>query len=655
MQPYDMVLQAVSHRIQQLEEEMEIIKLQLDISTKTKLFKSIKNNTTLFLEYNIFTILHKSYCEYYQHMKSTYEPNCSLKRVVLKHISAFQKLQLTSIIEEIFGHQCALQTIHHDLHLLLDNSENQHQNSNVYENLKEDGENENLNRNINEIENIKCNDDEGTVESILKTVSFMFPFNIIIPILNDQNFFEFLLKTSLCFINDEKDYKTCILAIYGKLKIVNNLDKYIIVAIAEILLNFFVLEKLERNNSGTIERFYFCQNADLMISRDIFRDLGIEKSFPQINNHEEAMENNQKDNELIDEFYNLKQYEKFIFSNGLKIKIQTEQFEYLQDDYSLVNRSDEIRFFALEFMKIATKVSISMICNQVWRFIDWMKEILSHDNTPVGADETFSFVVCIVCFSKCPFFPKILKTLEKNCVDEFRSSSQIDYYIAQLRAAADFIMKYEKIGTPEKTYLSPYKIEGVTENDAILLEGFVIYAIPKFEITEDPKEKSILCYTGNKSDVSVVYPFSELDPNNKSIFVDTPLGKVKLLTNMRIKTKLILISNNKAYDESEYDVQLVSNLMVLLPKKIPEPKTTPIDHLLSLYNEYWKCGKDVQKDTFERMKKIQQKLYSKKLISNESITGVINVQTVEAIKSKFQFKNGDFFINAHIYTRILSM
>ena len=591
------IISGVRRRIRQLETELRLLEQQLEFITKIPGFDK-DEATVLSLEHNIYVILHKNYCAYLDTFCERASIRYPLKKIIEVHLECLNEMQLTSFMEEVFGHQCAIQMI----------------------------------------TGVSIETAGDTPEHILKAVSNMLPFNLIVPILHDERFLDVLFRTVEGYKPTE--HKKWLLNLWNPLMALK-LDKYVIVALSEIFLSFFVEDEIE-NSFRDLNEVYSCVvNSRMLISRGLSAfELPPCVSELKVNKEIEPEEK---------PLYSLSEWKSHWPSEAVEKKVQKAMLPGL-------------RHIALELRKCETQISVSTAVYKLWRAFDWLTKALAQEGDMVGADESFTFYVLELCEADMTRLPMILGAMEKFVIEEFKIS-KVAYLLTQTRIAVDWIVKQD-MEAQRDVVLMPMRTFGETEalsRQKILLSGFKLYTIPLFR---DATVRPFPYFTGQTDDVVTLYEYdvaSKDDTFKDWQFLKTPQGYVMVLEPTRIHEWNMIEVVNGSYDVSEPMIEAVSNFMVLLPMKLSNPKTAPLTRLTRIYSETWHVEpSQVDRDMQDRILAMKQALIRYGAIQTDSdgtITGIVDHQMVLAVKSIFKYveSDTDFFVNQEIYDAILNL
>lgn len=589
------IISSVRRRVRQLEIEMRIIETQLGFITKIMGF-DINEANVLSLEHTIDVILHKHYCEYLHLFSERAKTRHSQKQLVEVHLECIKQLPLTSFMEEVFGHQCAIQTL----------------------------------------TGISIETAGETPEKILKTVSNMLPFNLIIPILHDEKFLDVLFRTVSTYKPSE--HKKALLSLWNPLMNLK-LDKYIIVALAEIFLGFFVEEQVEESFEDMNEVYWYVTNSRLLISKGL-SVFGLPPHAAELKvNHEVEVE------------------EKPLFSLS----------EWKEEFPGTIHKEMKalvpgLKHVALELMKCQTQISVSTAVYKLWRAFDWLNLALSQEGDMAGADESFIFFVIQLCEADLTRLPLIVRAMEKFIIEEFKTS-KVSYLLTQTRIALDWIGE-RKPAELKQVVLLPMKSFGQTQamsKQRIMLNGFKLYTVPLFREAE---MRPFPYFTAREEDVVVLYEY-EMCVKDEVLkdyrFLQTPQGYLMVLGSDRIREWSMIEVVGGFYDVSVPMIETVSNLMVFLPLKLSDPRTSPLTKAVTLYSDTWGVApSDVDRDMQERVLAMKQALIRYGAMTTEedgTISGIVDYQMVQAVNKTFRYfqNDADFFVNKKIYDSVVSL
>ena len=177
MNALSFIRNAISRRITQLENECYLITQQMQFFAYTNSHEV----DFLLLNYQLDNSVCKMYKLYLSEIQKLYMDVCPMKRAISCHLFVMKNFPLNSLLNEIIGHQNALQEL--------------------------------------------CNIDlKRSVDDLVGYINVVFPFDVILPkIALDMKLFSKLLKIAIQY--NIETHKQSISAIYNLIKN-NGLDKY---------------------------------------------------------------------------------------------------------------------------------------------------------------------------------------------------------------------------------------------------------------------------------------------------------------------------------------------------------------------------------------------------------------------------------------------
>lgn len=587
MNPLNFLLQATERRIRQLEMEMDIIADQLQFISKMPGVQEDYQHI-LFLEHNINSILAQTYKEYMTRMRAFYIDPCPLKKVVSFHVLVINSMSFTSFLEEAHGHQSALTGI----------------------------------------TGTSILNHETTPISILEVVHHYFPYSAIYQMLLDEDIFEHIFKTA--FTYDPEQHQRYLMKIYKRISHMK-CDEVIIMTIAEIILSFFVGNKMILKYDDLIQNFKFIYNSENIKIADL-----------QLHPKATLIDFENEHNSTNKTIFSLHSYDRL--------------FPKAFDSEKMRCLVPGLRHVVLEFRKITTKLSLSMKAFLLWRTHDWLHLALCSDGSQIGADDLLQYVVTIVCDVEINYLPALLNMMNALCIDTYRSS-KVEYLITQFQIAIDFVTNFPIKSDPY--LLLPYKT--ITDKtlklhspEPLLLNRFVMYVTPFFIQTD---VQAFLVYTGNSKDVVKVYQFEENEMLvEKYNMLKTTHGHFIETTNLDIRF-MIKVANGD-YESSLIDIKRMSNLMIMLPERIMYPLSNACQSYYPAFQSFWRIYLLFnENDIFNKIKDIQKVLVKLgALPKNYEINGVVDYLMYKAIQQIIlQFNDCDYQIDLRVHATITSI
>ena len=487
-------------------------------------------------------------------------------------------------------------------------------------------------------------EDSQSPEEALTSVSYFFPFNIVIPLMRRQDFFTELLKISIEFHPNE--FKSSVLKIFKLFKNCN-LPIYSKIAVSEILLDYFVADIKKSTKVSELDNFQFLQNCKLLIKSG-YLSLTTEEFVTKLKPTEtELIHQNES---------NSSQYQQGF--SDFKLDPKTN---LCFDDDGIVLEIPTIEHVWIQLRRMPVAISTTAVLVVLEKALEWLRSVLKERNVGIGADEVFQFFVVCLVNSKILELPTLISILETYTVEDLIASKNT-YMMQQLKSAFEFIQTRQVRVPPflifpfDSTDNPDLKREG---NGHVLLPRFAVYAYPTYLKTPF---KAFLYYTGNQTDCAIGYPFtaveghicqSLIDIGNKFTPLPTTNGSLFHIDSNEIAQNSMILVNDGDYVSRFYDVEVLSNLMVMVQKKVRHPSIEMIDPLMKELMESWRLTQIPTKETVIKLiQNLQENLVT--LGHQVNTDGIISDQTVSVIKKLVHFNN-EFFINLKIYNYIIQL
>ena len=474
----DTLLNCAENKLYQLENELNLIKIQLSIFPQMPGIDS-KDSSILMLEYNMFFVVHKYLSKYYHALKDNYQEKCSYNDSLVIHFKAMQQMSINLFVSEITGHQQALSDL-------------------TESTLTNNG---------------------GTAEGTLLAVKRFFPYDLVLPLMINQLFFSKLLNFVFSLNLNSTKYK---MTNAEYLKAVNNvlslfrynpIYKYVFIVISEMIVGYFSIKIPVR-----LIDFEFSERCYILMTQK-FKSL----FFNQI-----SIINNEKEKEINPIHVSLRK-----FTNEV-----TDRKPFFPLDQEYANEIKCMRHITLELKKSTLNNSFSMILLSFYQATQYLSKTVSEleGNSPTGADETFHFLIYLICSSNIFNWKSIIEMTEEFCFN-FLKESKLGYILEQIKSANKYI-----------------DLIDISQNDKILLpflfqERAKTISIPKFQILLYPNESvpAIFIFTNDDNDIAKVY----LQDYNKEMFT---LKDVKVIETRHGLMPLYFGSNKlEIIDDSDYE------------------------------------------------------------------------------------------------------
>jgi hypothetical protein len=466
-----------------------------------------------------------------------------------------------------------------------------------------------------------------TIDSLVQSLYFLFPYESMFEkIICNQSRFASLLKIALSYSRDR--HRQSLKAVYDLFRPLNP-DPILILAIAEVSLSFFVSSQFTSNVREPIENFSFAQHCQSLIDGDLLRvptalDLAV-------------LKNCEPPDLKSPPFYETH----MLFRHEMGFEDASEP--------TLL-----IKHVVYQLRKLCLQNSVLLMTFILWQASEWLVRLLSNDARLAGADESFQFFVLAVCEAKLFEFPAILDALEQLTLDDLKTS-RVTFLITQLRIAHTFI-ESRMIGVPA-VFLFPFVDHrlpnlSLISTDAIELRGFAVFAFPLFANCAIPAG---VCCTGKHSDRARMYPFratADFPAPNAWSMTGTRFGAVYHFDEAQFGT-LIGIPDGDFVSVLD-EVALVSNLLQMIPKQVRRAQTSMIPELLQMFSRCWGIPEEIARvEVLAKVRNMQRAMKDGGFLRPDyEPAGILDVETMQAVKRIVPFNSGHFFIDAKIWAGV---
>lgn len=589
-----LLVNGVRRRVAQIEIEIEIIEAQLKLILNVPNFDQ-DEVALLYLEHNMNVAIHQMYCSYLSLISQEKDTDISLRKTVSKHMEVVRKLEgrIEEFLEEVAVHQSAIESI--------------------------------IGLSVSDLSGGSSCDD------ILKVISLLMPFHLLVPRLCESRFMDELL--SIVKDYDPANHKQVLLKLMNLLACLK-LDKYVLVTLSEVFLGFFMGSQIERSCRSPDEMFRYIENSWILI-RNGMSSFGLAEKAENLKVNASTGEH----------------------APAFTLKTWTAYCESWQRPNQVFKNAlvPGLRHVVLELRKIETQVTVSLAAYRLWRASDWLNNALSLDGEYVGADESFIFFVIMLCEADMTRLPMILRAMEKYIIQEFKES-KVGYLLTRLRTAFDWIADHQ-VESADVVLLpmKRYNEHETVSPAGVTVEGLAIYAVPTFVESE---MRVWANFTGEHSDIATLYPYS-IPRSDQLSYFKLPEGYVPVLTPQLQKALHMIKVIGGDYEGSVESVNTVSNYMMFLPIKIEAPKTAPLARLEEIYGDIWGvAGPKVESDMRDRVIAMRKALIRHEALPQcEELPHVVDHTMIEAVNDVFHYFEdiNDFFIDARLYKQVTSL
>ncbi|KAH0795263.1 hypothetical protein GPJ56_000712 [Histomonas meleagridis] len=486
-------------------------------------------------------------------------------------------------------------------------------------------------------------DSESSIEDLMKMLSYLFPYDIIFPLFsNDSSFITSILKIAIQY--NPANHKQSVFQIHNLLK-PQKLEKNASIAISEMILSFFTFNTMRKSFSNPLADFQFTENCRLLVN-DKLTSLKIKEEF------------------LTRISKNKNSDAKFNF-NFKDLPNSSSLPPLFDDDDSFIIPA--IRHVILELRKLTTQPTVTLMTNVLLNAVEYLNSVLSVDNSPIGADESFQFFVAALSEARIYILPSIIFILENYSINSLKTS-KTNFLVTQLGISYEFIQTRPLRVPPY--LLFPFKSSEIEDiilesEEEIELPGFEVYAFPSFLSNPFP---ALIYYTGDMTKSAPVYRFRSVQSFTKKTLstvvqnfqaIPTIRGTLMHIQAEEMKEKeMILIDISKFVDLIE-DVNLFSNLILMTYNRFRKFRISMLPEMLRNFEELWRVNPliDTKCFLYEKVLVIQKVLLDKGILPKTHPTsGVIDKETVAAIKRTVGgFKGNDFYIDPRIYSYLCKL
>jgi len=560
---------------------------------------SIKEIDTLIMQKSIVDFIREKMNEYLIELEKIGRPVSPYKQGISCHCVAMKNIHYERFIEAVQGHQEALSI--------------------------ESG--------------VSMPQQAETPEAALLSMEYLFPFTDVLPLIADASVFNNIME--ICMKYSPKSHLSSLSSMYKIFKGLS-LPDFSKLAISEVILTFFVFDRLKESKSCEIYNFAFLQNCKLIIN-DGVSAMGITKqSALRFQTH------------LVDDKPN-SSYQELLSKS-------TENYLFYDDD-GIQSNLPLLEHVFYEMRKLPYQNSCSMISLSLLHTVDLLKVAISKDLIAVGADELFQFFLCALINAKLLQLPLMLSFVDTYAIKEFKTP-KMQYLITQLKSAAEFVFSRQ---VPVPPYiLFPFQDSECSEiqilnRNPIIMQRFCIYAYPSYYPNDG--FPSFVTYTGDSHDFAIVYQFSTKEGKcplieklgERFISIPTIHGTVFQLDSHEIHHENMIKIHEGDFTAKIQDVDLITNAMFLITISDIVLSTQNTDRYIKEIAQRWGVESDKQQ-IIAFVKSIQAALVEKGSLNSDSpINGVINEQTLKGIRNLIPVLKGKpVFLDPKIVNFILS-
>ncbi|OHT14950.1 hypothetical protein TRFO_14600 [Tritrichomonas foetus] len=621
------ILNVVKSRIISIEAEIRIMDEQLKVLPLSPGTTS-KDITLLSLQRNIKATLHDLLIQYCHSMGQVSLASAPLQQAISCHLYTLKQDAFQILLQELYGQQSALTTY------------------------------------VGADYQKYMNDSDMPADIHLKMIALVFPWEFIIDLLNSTKFFTTLIKTVLNY--NPKKHSQSVSVIFNqirKFQTLPSLTKNNLFFTAKAPMYFALSEHLVT---------VFTHNAMMKVDWDPLRNFSTAEKCALIAQHGMTIcELNQEIVGIIKKAADDKK-------NDPNRQSASDIFNYLRPIESIQPKNSsessadiekcelpELTHIILEIRKIPYQPSPSAMLFSLTNALQWLNAALTTDGRMVGADETFQFFAYCLSVAKLWCLPGIITFIDKF-IDDALHETKYEYYIEQLRSSLEFI---DNRLLPVQPFLvfpfadPPPNLIGKLNrvgSEPVQMKGFQIYAFPTWSDEHDSLLPSMINYTGGV-DVSICYQYNLTNANVLELFpnfdaIPTLHGTFLQLTDQMIKEKCMIRVESGDYEKDKDDTEIISAMMLMSASKIKNPKTSLLDQIYANVKIEWHLrspsGRTAIRTAVAEVQRALVILNS--LPENFFIDGVLNTQTVTAMREFVKAKDNKLIVTPKVFNYIIS-
>ena len=450
------LINTVKKRASSLESEILLFDSQIPLISCSPGSTS-KDKKQLILQRNIKATLYTLLKYYIKKMEKMCGNYTSFQQTISCHLYVLKKDKFQILLQELYGQQSALTTL------------------------------------VGSDYQKYTNDNDVPADIHLKMIVLVFPFEFVVDLLSNADFFRKFLMTVLEY--NPKNHVKYVSIIFNMIRNFKTLVTFtnsvhfftaknpMYFMLAEHFITLFVHEKMFKINWNLLKNFSTQEKCILIAKHGMIAcDLN-QKLIDKVKSAAKRREKNDNDEEIY-----LRPYEK-------TKEVEIEDMEI-----------PELKHVVLELRKIPLQTSPSAMLYVLSNALQWLTSILTVDGEYIGADEIFQFFVFVLAMAKLNCLDGLISFID-TFVDDALRETKFEYYIQQLRSGKEFIN--DRL-LPEQPYILfpfasvPERLNNVlkiVENETITLKGFEIYAFPTWNINIDNIFPSFIMYTGSNETI----------------------------------------------------------------------------------------------------------------------------------------------------------
>ncbi|KAK8866800.1 hypothetical protein M9Y10_009768 [Tritrichomonas musculus] len=526
----DILYQAIKNRAFQIECEVQLLHEQFFFIDNLKGIED-RIKRLIFFKYSTLDAIHTIY-EYYLEIIQNYLTGpCPFKKAMQYHFTAICTLFNPGLIKSLQTEQTNKKDYYEKA-----------QNCMITIQTNQEA--------IEELMGYNLYNSDDTVEKLIESLYFLFPYLQIITLISEDNkFFTNLIKIAYDYDSSVdkkvKSHFDCLKQVYQSFPSRwGNYSKQTILAISEVLLSIFTFQQDSQNVQTSIKCFEISERCKYLVKRNL-EQLSIKHNFISI-----IEKNLAYSPPTISDSEELQKKE--AASNSIKVT----PLDYVDDSYSPIMC---IHHVVLELRKLPLQPSISLKCLILMRTMNFLNSALCTEGKFVGADESFQFFVAGLADARLYHLPKILDQMKMFIVSDL-TVGKISFLISQLECAIDFI---ETRILPVSPYiLFPFKRDDIK----------YLHLVTHEELKNDNKDsnrndKHQSNQTSNNPSTNITN--SELkNDDNTSTTVTNSLGNTSNSKNDSNSSNTSKIANSYSYVDTNFYSDLNEEELILNGFKI---------------------------------------------------------------------------------------
>ena len=504
-----------------------------------------------------------------------------------------------------------------------------------------------------EKEKKKLSSDDSSVDDVLSTLSFLFPYHHIFELAMDGSFLKSLLKRILMYeprkgkeskpsqetISKYEDLVRSVSSMKALDRKYNQITRTIL---AEFIVSFFLGEPVRGVCMDHVEDFEIAERCRLLVKLNL-KPLYLSETLVDRLTHKE----------IRTEKTSLPS-----FPEDLQQKVELDcEFEWGGEPVIPM-----LHHVILQLRRVTTQVSVSFMHFLLMDTIRLLNLTLATKDEKIGADENFQFFVAVLCEAKLCFLPSLIKLLENFTLSSIRTS-KTQFIVTHLGICCDFI-KMRQLPIPPEILL-PYTDEHIpglkrSEDPPIPLRGFVMYAVPTFVRSDYPLT---VWNSGALNKQTLVYKYEATDErrsDSEVVFLPsaTMNGNLMHVTKEEIaKHKLIRIDSPEYASAPNFSDSIAdfTRMLVLCNTEVQYPRIDQLTDLSACFARQWspliKCEKKQAHDIISEM---QTELKKKGILKEAYRNGILDYPTKCAIEAAVPSlkKEGRFYVDKRVWKYI---